>query len=130
MIGEGVNVDMHDGDDERNMDIDWDNRVLCSDESCIGTIGSDGCCRECGQRYEGALPSGFNHGETDENAGLSSSTDDEAQDADDHFAEAETQGQEEGDADDEWARRTLCRDESCIGVIGEDGCCKECGKPY
>lgn len=121
---------MQDGDDERNMDLDWDNRVLCSDESCIGTIGSDGCCRECGRRYEGALPSGFKHQETDENAGLSSPTDDEALEADDDSAEAETEGDEEGDADDEWARRILCRDESCIGVIGEDGCCKECGKPY
>lgn len=121
---------MHNGDDERNMDLDWENRVLCSDESCIGTIGSDGCCRECGRRYEGALPSGFKHGETDENAGLSSPADDEAQDADDNFAEVETGEDEQGDPDDEWSRRILCRDESCIGVIGEDGCCKECGKPY
>lgn len=121
---------MHNGDDERNIDLDWENRVLCSDESCIGTIGSDGCCRECGRRYEGELPSGFNHRQTDEDARLSSSADDEAKDVDGNFAEAETQGDEQGDADDEWARRTLCRDESCIGVIGEDGCCKECGKPY
>ena len=25
--------------------IDWETRVLCSDESCIGTIGPDGKCR-------------------------------------------------------------------------------------
>lgn len=30
----------------------------------------------------------------------------------------------------EWEQRTLCSDESCIGVIGSDGRCKECGKPY
>ena len=33
-------------------------------------------------------------------------------------------------ADIEWQKRTLCVDESCIGVIGPDGRCKECGKPY
>jgi hypothetical protein len=31
--------------------------------------------------------------------------------------------------DIEWENRTLCADESCIGVIGPDGRCKECGKP-
>ena len=33
-------------------------------------------------------------------------------------------------ADIEWGNRRLCIDESCIGVIGPDGRCKECGKPY
>ena len=33
-------------------------------------------------------------------------------------------------SDDEWENRILCVDESCIGVIGPDGRCKECGKPY
>lgn len=26
----------------------WEDRKLCSDESCIGTIGTDGRCRICG----------------------------------------------------------------------------------
>jgi hypothetical protein len=30
----------------------------------------------------------------------------------------------------DWDQRTLCSDESCIGVLGPDGRCKECGKPY
>ncbi|MBW2132009.1 MAG: DUF2569 family protein [Deltaproteobacteria bacterium] len=29
-----------------------------------------------------------------------------------------------------WDDRTLCIDESCIGVIGPDGKCKECGKAF
>ena len=37
-------------------DIDWDNRLLCSDGNCIGVIGADGCCKECGKKYEGKLP--------------------------------------------------------------------------
>jgi len=33
--------------------IDWENRRLCSDENCIGVIGADGRCRECGKPYAG-----------------------------------------------------------------------------
>ncbi len=33
-------------------DIDWGNRTLCADESCIGVIGPDGRCKECGQPFE------------------------------------------------------------------------------
>ncbi len=28
------------------------------------------------------------------------------------------------------SKRRLCSDGACIGVIGPDGRCKECGKPY
>lgn len=30
--------------------------------------------------------------------------------------------------DDDWASRRLCPDGNCIGVIGPDGRCKECGR--
>ena len=26
--------------------------------------------------------------------------------------------------------RVLCSDDTCIGLVGPDGRCKECGKPY
>lgn len=39
-------------------------------------------------------------------------------------------GNEELAAADEWENRILCSDGNCIGVIGPDGRCKECGKPY
>ncbi len=32
---------------------DWDRRVLCSDGNCIGVIGPDGRCNECGKPLEG-----------------------------------------------------------------------------
>ena len=32
--------------------------------------------------------------------------------------------------EDDWENRVLWIDESCIGVVGPDGRCKECGKPY
>jgi hypothetical protein len=35
---------------------------------------------------------------------------------------------DEGPVD--FASRKLCSDGTCIGVIGPDGRCKECGKPY
>ncbi|MEJ2158066.1 MAG: hypothetical protein P8X96_22285 [Desulfobacteraceae bacterium] len=115
-------------DEARNIDLEWENRVLCSDESCIGTIGPDGRCRECGRPYEGELPSGI--GEVPD-APLTPSTEDaDDSSGDDVEAQAEGNGEDGTDTDDEWERRTLCRDESCIGVIGGDGRCKECGKPY
>jgi hypothetical protein len=110
-------------------DIDrlWENRVLCSDESCIGVIGSDGRCKECGREFEGELPTEFNP----EDAGTRTEDNDEIeQDATEGFASDLEQEAKEQVADDEWSQRTLCSDESCIGVIGPDGRCKECGKPY
>ncbi len=32
--------------------------------------------------------------------------------------------------EDPFEDRILCSDGTCIGVIGPDGRCKECGKPY
>ena len=109
---------------DKMIDRDWENRVLCSDESCIGVIGPDGRCKECGKAYEGELPVGDQSAPVEDNAAAASATEptppEEAAPA-----EAAT----ESDAD-EWEKRTLCSDESCIGVIGPDGRCKECGKPY
>ena len=37
------------GEEESESDnSDWENRILCSDESCIGVVGPDGRCKECG----------------------------------------------------------------------------------
>ncbi len=33
-------------------DLDWENRILCSDGNCIGVIGPDGKCKECGKPME------------------------------------------------------------------------------
>lgn len=92
---------------------DWEKRVLCSDESCIGTVGPDRKCRACGKMYEGELP---------EIPGAIA----------DRPVYAEDQKHDSAndmDLDDDWQNRVLCIDESCIGVIGPDGKCKECGKP-
>ena len=46
------------------------------------------------------------------------------------YAETETIAVSETDDTIDFSERTLCSDGACIGVIGEDGVCKECGKPY
>jgi hypothetical protein len=110
-------------DDQENADGsagDWDSRVLCSDGNCIGVIGPDGHCKECGKKYEGDLPE-------------MTASDNEAQELEeaDDPSSAPTEIPEENNRtfDDEWDNRVLCSDGNCIGVIGPDGKCKECGKP-
>jgi len=89
-------------------DEDWKNRILCSDESCIGTIGSDSRCRECGKIYEGNLTEGYKK----ENSQTIT-------------IKEQKQVSVDMKSDDDWDKRVLCSDESCIGTIGSDGKCKE-----
>ena len=107
---------------EKQLDIEWEQRVLCSDESCIGVIGPDGNCKECGLKYQGELP--------DFSASHSDDTSDEQEVAHRDGAEDMAAADKAEIEDDEWEQRTLCSDESCIGVIGPDGNCKECGRAY
>jgi hypothetical protein len=106
----------------------WEERILCGDESCIGIIGPDGRCKECGRPYEGPLPLPAH------SYPVAKSSDDydapeDAQTVDDAHGEEDGSTGSEG-TDKEWQTRKLCRDESCIGVIGPDGRCKECGRPH
>jgi hypothetical protein len=93
---------------------DWDKRTLCIDESCVGTIGPDGRCRECGKPYDGSLNPAT---ALDKNEAQAKPADDFKKNADDPAC------------DEEWEKRVLCSDESCIGTIGSNGKCRECGKP-
>ena len=99
---------------------DWNNRILCSDGNCIGLIGTDGCCKECGKKYEGDLPA-MTLSE-DENQTV-------AEDIDSSPATTEIPEEADAPVDAGWENRVLCSDGNCIGVIGPDGKCKECGKP-
>jgi hypothetical protein len=83
-------------------ELDLENRVLCVDGTCIGVIGPDGRCKECGKPYKKEL--------AEEN----------------NIEEQELEDNQELDLEN----RVLCVDGTCIGVIGPDGRCKECGKPY
>jgi hypothetical protein len=97
---------------------DWENRVLCSDGNCIGVIGADGRCKECGKKFDGQLP---------EESAIEV---EEAPPEEEVIEEAvESTKIDDSPADDDWENRILCSDGNCIGVIGADGRCKECGKP-
>ena len=111
------------------MDQDWENRVLCSDGSCIGVIGADGRCKECGKPYEGRLPDNFGS-QPEATAPEPPSQPESESDRPHPPPEGEPGGTETPAGGDDWENRVLCSDGICIGVIGADGRCKECGKPY
>ncbi|WP_319405063.1 hypothetical protein [uncultured Desulfosarcina sp.] len=107
---------------------EWDQRVLCSDGNCIGIIGADGRCKVCGMPYDGELASPVTDAHTADEDADGSPAEQPMTEAD---ARIDDDPADESDgSDDSWNNRTLCADESCIGVIGPDGRCKECGKPY
>jgi hypothetical protein len=89
---------------------EWEKRKLCSDESCIGTIGPGGKCRECGKSYESKLS-------------------EEQREDNVHVVVDAEKVPVNVESDDDWEKRILCSDESCIGTIGSNGKCRECGKP-
>lgn len=114
---------------KKQADIDWENRTLCSDESCIGVIGPDGRCKECGKLYEGEVRE--NDAGDQEDYAFEPEADTVDDDENDFGQPEEEDALDEDENDDtDWESRTLCSDESCIGVVGPDGRCKECGKPY
>jgi hypothetical protein len=93
-------------------DIDWDNRRLCSDDSCIGIIGPDGRCRICG------LPDSKATEDSYQSICVSTVQIESEPPVEDHEPESE---------DSTWEDRKLCSDDSCIGTIGTDGRCNVCG---
>jgi hypothetical protein len=102
-------------------DIEWEHRILCSDGNCIGVIGPDGRCKECGKEYEGTLAEDH-FSEEEEPSPVESSFEKEDPSLEDMPHEAAE--------NEDWQDRVLCSDGNCIGVIGPDGRCKECGKPF
>jgi hypothetical protein len=123
-------VKMGKRDSRTQSDMDWEKRTLCRDESCIGTIGSNGRCRICGKSYGSEAIEDVSVHEAKKNA---PSFEDES--PDEVAAHVEPVKEDEGDENEaissngrDWENRILCSDENCIGVIGPDGKCKECGK--
>jgi hypothetical protein len=120
-------MDRNEMDNEENKsltDLEWQQRILCRDESCIGVIGPDGRCKECGLPYDGPFDSSKT--ETDAPDFEAADEEEEMEEEPEEFEQDDT----ETPSDLDWEQRKLCSDESCIGVIGPDGRCKECGKPY
>ncbi|HKA87806.1 MAG TPA: hypothetical protein VKE22_09085 [Haliangiales bacterium] len=105
-------------------DFDED-RQLCSDGACIGVIGPDGRCKVCGRMgVAGARGDvvAYEDDEDDDDDADANADDDADADADAN-ADAHDEDEDEDDED-----RHLCPDGSCIGLLGEDGRCKVCGK--
>lgn len=88
-------------------------RVLCSDEACIGVIGPDRRCKECGAEYTGDEPIG------DEAAPAGPPVAPELKPTAKSYLEPVVAPNE----------RVCCPDEACVGIIGADGRCGTCGRP-
>jgi len=147
------------------MSIDFAKRELCSDESCIGVIGNNGQCSECGTPSPSPSPDGSPANDANATPLPSSHEPDDRElcpdngcigviDVDGRCKECGREGQpldprERGKKSEEevaetleknriigslpealgdFGERKLCPDGSCIGLIGMDGACKECGK--
>ena len=111
---------------DKKFDLDgyWKQRTLCSDGNCIGVLGADGRCKECGREHEG-----YEHKETDGN-GVEAPIKKPVKRPAVIGKPSPSKKTPKSDLDAYWAERTLCSDEGCIGVVGPDGRCKECGKAY
>lgn len=98
-------------------------RVLCSDDNCIGLIGSDGRCKECGALYTGSEPLPNSTGdvsrENEPRIDHSPPTEPGGTAAELSEPEEDRYGEEE---------RICCSDDTCVGIIGPDGVCGTCGK--
>ncbi|WP_428262939.1 hypothetical protein [Haliangium sp.] len=102
---------------ESNPDDQFDPRAreLCPDDNCIGLIGPDGFCRECGKPGLGAGPD-------PRTRGLRSTAEIAL------VLEADIVAGDLPEAPDGFEDRRLCPDGTCIGLIRDDGRCSECGR--
>lgn len=103
-------------DDELDDAPDLSARELCIDGACIGVIGSDGRCRECGKI--GAQDNDPD-GATDSPNAVEAASDENRSWEDDV-----------GPDDLDFGSRVLCSNGACVGVIGANNECKACGRPY
>lgn len=115
-----------------NTGFDPNKRELCPDGACIGVIGRDGRCRECGTLSPSGPPAAVDGEKSPEEVagdGADTRAGGMVEEAWKGREEKSTApGVVEGDEFDP-DRRQLCGDGACVGVIGADGRCKVCGGP-
>ena len=97
---------------EENQPFDPNLRRLCPDGSCVGIIGEDGKCRVCGTVDPAGPPAASMNPEVPAPAPQPEPI-------------ATPEPREESGFD---PNRRLCADETCIGVLDEQGRCKVCGR--
>ena len=101
---------------------EWDRRELCPDGNCTGLIGPEGTCKVCGH----VAP---NWGDERKRGTQDADDDDEEEEDDDGVAPDPIKpATKVAIGGGEWTARMLCPDGACVGLIGEDGKCKVCGK--
>jgi hypothetical protein len=98
-------------------------RRLCPDGACIGVMGADGKCTVCGTSAGGEQDVAA---AVEDSVEVPATGDELPSDNDLESTPADQDERGEGGFD---TKRRLCADETCIGVIGSDNRCSECGKP-
>ena len=102
-------------DPDNGPPLDLHSRQLCGDGTCIGVIGPDGRCKECGRE---AVVEELSAAPSDSETAV----------AEDQPGAEPDSSSESVASDEDWENRRLCVDGNCIGVVGVDGKCKLCGK--
>jgi hypothetical protein len=97
-------------------------RRLCPDGACVGILGPDGLCSVCG-RTESAAARGEDPPEPADEEPVGGAPSGGAPDAASPFRPAAS-----GSASGFDAKRRLCDDGSCVGLVGADGLCGVCGR--
>jgi hypothetical protein len=90
-------------------------RRLCPDGTCVGVIGEDGKCKLCGAVDPAGPPA----------SNAASAAPVPASDPEPASPEPVSLDPNEDGFD---PNRRLCADDSCIGVLDQDGRCKVCGR--
>jgi hypothetical protein len=112
-------------------------RELCPEGTCIGLIGPEGFCKECGRPGRGPGVDPRTQGlRTDDElasevAGALAGArieSDTAGASSERDALAARIASDATAAPEDFAERRLCPEGTCIGVIGSDGVCGECGR--
>jgi hypothetical protein len=104
-----------------NETFDPKRRRLCRDGACVGLVGDDGRCRECG-RTEAEAALGAERPDA-----LDADVDADA-DVDLGAGSRDANGEASPAAGGFDPGRRLCDDGSCVGVVGPDGTCSVCGR--
>jgi hypothetical protein len=97
---------------------EWEQRALCPDESCLGVLGTDGRCRLCGLRGDLSQPP---------EPGMQPVAQNDAEPPAQDQAAASQSSPSDARSGEDFDERALCDRDDCIGILGPDGACKECG---
>lgn len=115
---------------------DPDRRELCSDGMCVGVIGKDGRCKVCGKPGSGATPVQDRAGSSraaaaDWRPGAVPGGEEDVADEEDFEGSGEGGASSTAGGRPDFERtRVPCSDDMCTGIIGRNGRCGTCGKPW